>query len=1067
MRRRPTGPGIAGLDLLLVGLVVVFGAVTLGAGLLGRTLLIDVNLLTQFQPWKALRGTSIDTTNICRSDTVDFFMPGIAEIRRALFAGSYPAWSPYGVGGTPLGTPNYGQLSPLSLPYYVMPLWLAPAFVKLGQLVAVLLGSVLFLRRLGSSLAAGLLAGLVFFTSGFMVSWTNWPQTQVAALVPLLFWAAERLAQQRQLRYAVPLALVVTAMVLGGFPAVTGMALYLAAVYFVVRLVVLNRGAPRRIGHGVVSAVVGLGLAGMLSAFQLLPFVAQLAGVDLSYRDEVLGSHSPFDSLVTLVAADAQGTCVGGAWTSTVIPIESIAFVGAGAVVLALVAVAWPPARTGRAAPRGVVAVMALAAAMIVVVGWVGGPLLVAVQALPVFSNNPIGRIRSLLGFVLAVLAGLGFDRLVRAVEHQPPDTDTDTDAATGRRGRRGRLVRPVLVMLVTLAFGGAVAVSARRAAVAAQAEDVLLASLRLPSVILVATVLLVVVVWWGQRHRGAARLRWAGTAAVAVLVVAQGARFAHSDLGDSDRDSFYPVTSTHAFLQASLGAERFSGADLVGLPATAPFYEIRSPTGHQFTPPTWWDLLLAADPRARVSATYSGFTSTTFGTTTSVGHAPLLDQLSVRYWLAPDDQASGTVAPPSGRTSVTTVRSGQTVSCQIPSGPLRAAVVDVGAAVPAPRTGPAPTMSVVLHTPSGDLTGARYLGTGLAAAGPLAIPVPGEDLARGGALTAYLTITGLDQGLPLGSDGTNPVCGTVAPAADGLKLVHAAPGAVVYQRLSSLPRVRWASASRVVTDVTERVTALTAGVGADTVLLGSPGPPAAGKPATVQVTADGGDTVAATVTAQGNGYLVVADSMQQQGWSATLDGRPADLVPANHAFVAVAVPAGRHDVRVHYAVPGLQAGGLTSLAGLVGVAGILLWPRFRSAARRRRSDRSTPRGRYSERVLRERSVGEAGRPGAVSQRGGDAAPRARVDPPRHPGHRRDRHPHHRRRVHRRDRRRRPRPRGAAHRAARPQPWPGSLLPRRRPDGTGSRCRHRRQHRRRQPVPAGADRRPCPADPAG
>jgi uncharacterized membrane protein YfhO len=121
-------------------------------------------------------------------------------------------------------------------------------------------------------------------------------------------------------------------------------------------------------------------------------------------------------------------------------------------------------------------------------------------------------------------------------------------------------------------------------------------------------------------------------------------------------------------------------------------------------------------------------------------------------------------------------------------------------------------------------------------------------------------------------------------------------------------------------------------GLDANTVLLASPGPPGSGLPAAIQILSDG-DRISTEVRAAGSGYLVIGDAMQVPGWSVTIDGRPARIIPADYAMVAVAVPAGTHKVTFTYAAPGEEAGAvITCLALLIG-AGCVWW----DVSRRRR----------------------------------------------------------------------------------------------------------------------------------
>lgn len=76
--------------------------------------------------------------------------------------------------------------------------------------------------------------------------------------------------------------------------------------------------------------------------------------------------------------------------------------------------------------------------------------------------------------------------------------------------------------------------------------------------------------------------------------------------------------------------------------------------------------------------------------------------------------------------------------------------------------------------------------------------------------------------------------------------------------------------------------------------------------------------------------FLVLTDTLLD-GWTATLDGEPVPILHADFAFRAVRLPAGAHEVVFRYAAPGLRAGAVASLVGLV-LAGALLMVRARGS---------------------------------------------------------------------------------------------------------------------------------------
>ena len=79
-------------------------------------------------------------------------------------------------------------------------------------------------------------------------------------------------------------------------------------------------------------------------------------------------------------------------------------------------------------------------------------------------------------------------------------------------------------------------------------------------------------------------------------------------------------------------------------------------------------------------------------------------------------------------------------------------------------------------------------------------------------------------------------------------------------------------------------------------------------------------------VEADGPGVLVVRASFAR-GWRAEVDGAAAPVLRANGRHQAVAVPAGRHHVRLRYRAPGLRLGLAVTAAAAVTVFTLLAWP--------------------------------------------------------------------------------------------------------------------------------------------
>ncbi len=911
----------------IVALLVGFVGYCLGPGLVGAKTLLPVNLLSNFYPWIASRGDDLQGHNALTSDPIDAWMPATKFILSQLWSGHLGSWQSLVAGGGELsGVPDVGLLDPLSLPYFVLPLWLAPAFVILLEFVVGIGGCFLFLRRHNLSRSAALLAGLIFCTSGFMVMWTNWPQVRVAALIPALFWATERLIQTSRLRDMVLVAVVVASMLFGGFPEVTGFALYLAGGYVVVRVAVLYRTQLRTAAEIVMKAAGGLVLGALLAMVQLLPFYHLYNTADLTYRTSATQKLLPFSSLVSLFAPNAFGSPIlGRPDHGPFNPIELVAYVGSAALALAVAGAAFGGAGR-RTWARGLRGYFVAATIVIIVLGWASPTVHHLVSRLPVFSGNFVGRISSILGFTLAVLAAIGFEWLTIGREPMPSSNSPSWVPKGGPK------FWGLLVWVAATLAGLEVLRLAHRLAFSQGYWHDMKNALWIPVALLVGALVVL----------GASRLhprgRTVAFVVVPLLVVVQGAQFFHSVLPGDSRSNFYPDTPTHQFLAANLGHDRFATQGQTLFPATSLYYGLRAATGHVFHEPAWEDLLKAVDPKVMVSPTYSLFSTAV--DQNNVGHQPILDRMAVKYFVLPPDAIAGSFQPlPSVNGAV---RAPAPATCTLAGQPLRGISIEAAAGLtPLPQhTGF--TLNVAVRQGGKTLESGRYVIGSVPARTEIPIAIAGEDLTSAGPpIAVSATASGLAAPLALAAHDGTLACAAISPKDDGLKLAFADPGSVIYQRLDALPRIRWASRAIVVADPSQRVPTLAHGLPPDEVMLDGPGPAGSGRPADVSVLEDSGDTVSAVVNAEGAGYLVVADAMQQPGWSVTVDGRPAHMVPADDAMVAVALPSGEHVVRFEYSTPGQVAGAALTGLGIVAAVAILIVDRVslreRRHARRRR----------------------------------------------------------------------------------------------------------------------------------
>lgn len=174
-----------------------------------------------------------------------------------------------------------------------------------------------------------------------------------------------------------------------------------------------------------------------------------------------------------------------------------------------------------------------------------------------------------------------------------------------------------------------------------------------------------------------------------------------------------------------------------------------------------------------------------------------------------------------------------------------------------------------------------------------------------------------------------------------------AAAGGGLMENPNALPLLHFVGRAAVIPPRGEYLAALGSVDPGRCVLFREPPPgfsaPAGPSPAnhgSARIDAFGDERVAATVTADAPGYVVMSQSAFA-GWRARVDGKPVSVLRAYGFLCAVPVPAGEHKVVFSYREPLVYAG--LVLAGL-GFCGLALWSLFGFIGRRR-GPRADPPG--------------------------------------------------------------------------------------------------------------------------
>jgi len=412
--------------ILAVLLLLFFWPATLG----GRVLL-PADLVFDLDPlWAPLAPEGYTHPgNQLLADQVYQFFPWKTFTRRSLAQGTLPLWNPYTAGGQPfVGNGQSALFDPFNLLGRLFPLYTSYVVVAFLRLFVAGLSTYLFAREIGISKIGALLAMISFTFSGPMIVWLGYPLASVVAWLPAMLLCIERALSRRSIPYTLACGIIIGFQFLGGQPEVSFQVMVIWAVYALYR--VFRPGAstgrlenpPYTVERGFLTIVLAALIGALLAAVQLLPFVeAFFQSAALSGR-EVVSGVSVKDLVVRIVASwEAWPTAI-----TTILPnyfgtpldhsywfpygnyAENQSYAGLLPLVLALSLVAGSCKHCGAKHRHWITFFASLG---IISFGMaLRLPLFNALNLLPLFNIAAPGRLRFAYVLSVALLAGMGAD---------------------------------------------------------------------------------------------------------------------------------------------------------------------------------------------------------------------------------------------------------------------------------------------------------------------------------------------------------------------------------------------------------------------------------------------------------------------------------------------------------------------------------------------------------------------------------------------------------------------------------------------------------------------------------
>lgn len=378
---------------------------------------VPADYLFRLFPWRGMP-SDLQNRNPEINDVILQMVPWAQQVRTSWRSGHVPLWNWSTGGGYPLlANGQSAALSPFRIA--ALPLGLGNGLTCEAalKLLVALTFTYLFTRRRRFSEAASIVSAVSFGFSTFIVVWLYFPHSAVVALVPALFLGLDLVIAAARPRRVIFLAGVLGAMVLSGHPESVAHSVLAGALYSLFALLHVARRTSaterrRAVLQRVVALAISGGLALLLAAPFILPFLeamprsqryqwlhgagSKLIRYELSYVTSMI--HPEFYGLQRKENVWGPGIAEAVCGYGGV-----LGWIGWIALVLELM-------RRRKVTWFEAFHIVSLPLFIGIALGWYGfGDVF---ERLPLFSLAANGRLRLVVCWVVAVMAGMVVDQL-------------------------------------------------------------------------------------------------------------------------------------------------------------------------------------------------------------------------------------------------------------------------------------------------------------------------------------------------------------------------------------------------------------------------------------------------------------------------------------------------------------------------------------------------------------------------------------------------------------------------------------------------------------------------------